>query len=441
MARPPAGSAEGTELSPINGRCVLLIVVIALGSADVHAQDEAKPKPVKPGAASAIIKVAPSVAPPAEAHRVGVKPPEKVVEITRAPLAATVLRKNNVGQNINLAVQPFILRAGEVLVTKSAAAAVRQPGTTAVNPNAVRWVLPYEFRFVSHEATVRTAHLAVEVAGGGLRMAQTAGEFTGQIFVALEDQQDRTLTYSLPVPAQVLVTAPVDKVDPANFAIDTTDKWTSVGLSAINPPAEFKAKVRASTDPDGVEIDLRVVRPTLTVAITPDHIQGLGLELAAVNIVAPGLPNPKGRTITLTSTKGSLTNTQVQLSDQGTAQTRIRSIAIGSTRIEATSPPLAEGISHEITFVWPWPFALAAILGGAIGAFVRRRQAKRNEGRGQGLLGDVLTGGLAGLVVAVLYAIGVNLLPVTPTATAGEALVFGLAALGGFLGLRMPRGS
>jgi hypothetical protein len=282
----------------------------------------------------------------------------------------------------------------------------------------------------------------VEVAGGGLRLAQAAAEFTGQVFVALEDQQDRTQTYTLPVAAHILVTAPVDKVDPGAFAIGTTNSWISVGLSALDPPNAFKIKVRASTDPNELAIDLTVVRPALVVTVTPDHIQGLGLELATVNVLVEGLPNPKGRTITLASPKGSLSSTQVQLSDQGTGQIKIRSIATGTTVVEAVSPPLDRGTSHEIAFVWPWAFAAAALVGGLLGAFVRRGQLGRGKtSRPQTLAGDMLLGSLEGLLVAVLYAVGINVLPVTPSATAGEALVFALAALGGFMGLRAPKGS
>jgi hypothetical protein len=339
-----------------------------------------------------------------------------------------------------LTAKPIELKAGELLLTKSSAVAVQQPATAAIRSEAARWVLPYEFRFASAEGPIRLARLVAEVAAGGLRMSPTAAGFSGQVFLALEDEQDRTRTYSLPVPAQVLVTAPVDTVTPSSFTVETTNKWVSVGLTAINPANEFKARVRTSTDPDGLEIDIRVVRPTLTVTVTPDHIQGLGLELATVNIIAAGVPNPQGRTITLTATKGSLTNTQVQLTDQGTAQTEIRSIAVGGTMIEAISPPLDKGVSREVPFVWPWPFAIAAVLGGTVGVVVRRKTSSGNATRKQSVLVRVLIGALEGVVVAVLYAVGVNLLPVTPTARAGEALVFALAALGAFLGLRLPKG-
>jgi hypothetical protein len=47
------------------------------------------------------------------------------------------------------------------------------------------------------------------------------------------------------------------------------------------------------------------------------------------------------------------------------------------------------------------------------------------------------TGVLTGLVSVALFAVGVNVLPVQPTATAGEALTFALAAVGAYTGLRI----
>jgi hypothetical protein len=80
---------------------------------------------------------------------------------------------------------------------------------------------------------------------------------------------------------------------------------------------------------------------------------------------------------------------------------------------------------------------LTAVLGGMIGAYVARVQRSPIRSR-RALRSVVLVGLLTGIVVVVLYAVGVNVLPIQPTATAGEALAFGLAAVGGYLGLRIP---
>ena len=81
-------------MSPIDGRHVFLIVVFVLGIAEVHVQDETRPKSLKPDTGPAIIQVRLSVPPPAQAHTVGVKPLEKMVEIRQASPAATVLEKS-----------------------------------------------------------------------------------------------------------------------------------------------------------------------------------------------------------------------------------------------------------------------------------------------------------------------------------------------------------
>lgn len=366
------------------------------------------------------------------------KPPaKKLVRLVHAPLAATVLRADQPARPVEPAAGEVALGVGDLLVTRTASAAVRRPTTEPVNRGADRWALPYQLRFLDSGGEVRTARLVAEVAGGGLRMTGASGAgFSGMVFLGLEDEEDRSRTYALPAPAQVIVTAPIDRVEPGRFALERTNAFVEVSLHALDPPDGFRARIRASTDPQGLEVDIPVTRPELSLRVSPEKIQGLGVELATVDVVAKGLPRAAGLEVTLTATRGSLTPGVVTLDDQGRGVARIRSIATGATTVEALSPPLKGG-KATATFAWPWVFALAALLGGGAGAAIRRSQAKGRARRPYAR--DVLVGALAGVVVAVLYSIGVNVLPVSPSAVAGEALVFGLAAVGGFLGLRIPK--
>jgi hypothetical protein len=104
--------------------------------------------------------------------------------------------------------------------------------------------------------------------------------------------------------------------------------------------------------------------------------------------------------------------------------------------VRASSPPLSEATA-PVRFAWPIAVLVAAVLGGMIGAYVGRVQRSRIRSR-RALVSVVSIGLLTGIVVVVLYAVGVNVLPIQPTATAGEALAFALAAVGGYLGLRVP---
>jgi hypothetical protein len=260
------------------------------------------------------------------------------------------------------------------------------------------------------------------------------------ILVGLEDVQDRTQIYDLPHPAELLVTSTAGEVDPSDpFEIRRTNLWKHVNLHALDPPPTFAVRIRSTVEQEGVALQIATIRPLPTIEVDRLKIQGLGLETATVTVTVEGLQKPEGHEVTVSAPAGGkLSKTSVLLNANGVAQTELRSIAIGSTQVEAIGPQLAKGTSKRVEFVLPWLFLGAAILGGAVGAAIRRAQNARKKPPQSAVALDIGVGSLNGILVAVLYAIGINLLPVTPVATAGEALVFGLAAFGGFMGFQMP---
>jgi hypothetical protein len=88
----------------------------------------------------------------------------------------------------------------------------------------------------------------------------------------------------------------------------------------------------------------------------------------------------------------------------------------------------------DIQFSWPIAFLLASVIGGLTGAALSLLQ---KGGKRRSLRTVLIRGVLTGILMVALYGIGVNLLPIHPTAAAGEALAFAVAAVGGFLGLKV----
>jgi len=366
-----------------------------------------------------------------------VAPEPATLRLDHVPLAAYIVSAKEPPRVVDFVNAPVRLTPGELLVTKTSKKAIFLPASAATREGARRLLLPYEMRFLEKSGEVRTSRVVAEIAGGGLRVAAKGVTFLGELFVELEDAIDRTASYPLPQPAELLVTAPVDRVLPPIFRIDRTNQWTSVKLEAAHPRDPVTVKIQTSSDKSGLEFDVPVLRPQLALKVSPRRVDGLGLETAIINVLANDLPDALGRGITLSATQGRLGATELKLDETARASTEIRSIGIGRTEIEAVSPPLVGAKSNDLEFVWPLGFLAAAILGGATGATLRRAQAgRRSAAQRRRWPSDLLFGALAGLAVAVLYAIGVNVLGVTPTAIAGEALVFGLAVLGGFWGFR-----
>jgi hypothetical protein len=369
-------------------------------------------------------------------------PERAMLRLDHVPVAAYIVSAKNPPRVVDLADAPVRLTPGELLVTKSSEKAIFLPASAATREGAKRVLLPYEMRFLERSGEVRTSRVVAEIAGGGLRVAAKGVTFLGELFVELEDTTDRTASYPLPQPAELLVTAAVDRVLPSVFRIERTNQWTSVKLEAGHPRDPVTVKIQASTDKSGLEFEVPVLRPQLALKVSPRRVYGLGLETAIISVLANDLPDPSGRGITLSATQGRLGTTQLKLDETATASTDIRSIGIGQTEIEAVSPPLVGARSSELEFVWPTAFLVAAILGGGIGGALRHLQATRKSSpQRRGWTLDLLAGVLAGLAIGVLYAIGINVLRVAPTATAGEALVFGLAVLGGLWGFRGRSGS
>jgi hypothetical protein len=96
---------------------LLGMVVVVLRSTAVHAEDAPRLRSRTTGEASSIIRVTPSTSPRAERRRDAGSPPGRVVEISKAPLAATVLRRGQVAQDVDLTAKPVELKAGEVLLS------------------------------------------------------------------------------------------------------------------------------------------------------------------------------------------------------------------------------------------------------------------------------------------------------------------------------------
>jgi len=361
------------------------------------------------------------------------------VSLRRPALSAFVMEANRPPRSVDPGAGAVELRAGDLLLTRTVEQVKRAPASAALRENAIRLELPYKIDYVNAAGVLKTSGLVAEVAGGGLRLAEDGRKYLGRVYVALLDETDPAATYEFERPASLLVTASVDSVEPDTFDLGGTNRWQSVALQARNPRDPVPLHVRASNDPSGFDLELTVDRPALVVKGNPPSVQGLGLELMDIVVTAPDVPSPGGRAVTLDPSRGKLADTTLELGANGSATTTLRSIGAGPVTVTAMSDGLDDGVSHGLSFLWPVSFLIAAIAGGVVGAAIRILQARARLSSWRRWVTRLAAGALVGIAVAVLYAIGVNLLPIAPSATAGEALVFGLALVGGFLGLRIPQ--
>jgi hypothetical protein len=362
---------------------------------------------------------------------------ERQVDLAKLPGTKTVLSSRG-ARDVGADVRRAAIRPGEYIVARWANGT--RPSTPLVATDGKAWTLEYGFIGVTRDGREVRFRPVVE-SSGGLFVSSDASAFEGLIHVGLQDLRDPAAAYELPRPINLLISAQAHDVSPRQLAIGHTSlPFADVAIRAREPADSLQVTVQASGTRHRAALSLPVVRPRLELSIARPRIQGFGLETSEVTVRARGLTAPAGRIVTLSSggrtePVGSLETARVTLDAQGIGGTTIRSASVGTSTVAVSSPPLVPAHA-TIAFAWPLAFVVAAVLGGVIGAYLGRRRLSHDD-KSHGPLYVIGVGALTGIVAVALYAVGVNVLPVQPVATAGEALVFAIAAVAGYVGLRL----
>ena len=355
----------------------------------------------------------------------------KQVQLGTVSGEKTVIRGDVKLRKVDASVKETELRPNEYIVARWADKEVKIPPIASKTGNA--WSVGFGFIGIAPDGREVRFRPVIESAGG-LALAGDAGRFQARIFVGLRDNKDPAASYPLPQPVSLLVSGQADELLPRQFSMDHTNlPFTEITIASSNPtdPTEFTL-IAAGTS-ERATVGLPVVRPRLELVPGRSQIQGLGLETSTVSVRAVGLPDPKGRLITVSSDFASVDPTQVSLDAQGVGTATVRSVSFGKASIKAESPPLAPA-AVPIYFSWPISFLVTTVLGGLLGVSLAHFQGPRRKKNFSTVL---IRGVLTGIIVGALYAVGVNVLPIHPTATAGEALTFAVAAAAGFVGLKL----
>jgi len=316
-----------------------------------------------------------------------------------------------------------------ILATRVASEAVVDPPTATGDR---RVVLP-DRAFVETIGGIGMLLVPVVIVEGrGLRYSN--GAFRGSIRVGLEDSLSIGSSVALPSPIRFFVTGTADSIQrPDTAVIHTNLPFTPINIVQGARMPTVTLNVRTTLHPGGVDVDVPVVLDTLRIAASPPRVQGMGLEETILMLGAG--PFADGTAIQLSADNGGLADDEVRLSPAGTARTSLRSYWFGPSTVTARSIAFADA-QISVDFAFPWLFLAASLLGGAIGglaAWLQKRQAEVSW------IFRVTGGALLGLIAAVLYAVGVNVTPFSPGVSTGQAVVFALAAVIGYVGaLRIP---
>jgi len=258
-----------------------------------------------------------------------------------------------------------------------------------------------------------------------------SGEFEGELLIGVTDLMDTGVTRQLPTPLLFVIAGAV-RSDPDQVLVDTTAppfRRVKVIVDALENQAA-RLRIISVIDRKGTDVSLPLAGE-LNVDPESGSIEGFGLEATRVHVGTTAVPTPAGRVVTLrVDPSGYLDQGMLPLNASGMAQTVLRSDGVGTARIKATSPELKAATS-SIYFRLPVRTLGAAILGGLLGAFVAYTTGAQVRPRRWTAFAG---GALFGVLIFVLYAVGVNVLPVTPKVTVGAAVVFAVSAIAAWLG-------
>jgi hypothetical protein len=275
--------------------------------------------------------------------------------------------------------------------------------------------------------------------GQPLTYREGSRRFEGTILVGVADVLEASAgrPLSASVTFQVLEAG---MAQPDSVALEqTSPPLKPIQVWAASPTSTVTLRVASQFAPEGARVVLPV-QPTLLVRVDRREIQGYGLETTVAHIAAYGLAKPGGREVQLAAEpSGFFEKSHLTLNEQGTASTVLRSDGAGPVRISASAAGLTPGTA-ELEFATPTRTLFAALLGGLLGGLLRLLPAMRRGMRASRLFIGLLGAVASGVLVFLLYAVGVNVLPVAPTVTVGTVLVLAVSALGAWFGAGLLKG-
>ncbi|MEO1245486.1 MAG: hypothetical protein AAFX56_07325 [Pseudomonadota bacterium] len=270
----------------------------------------------------------------------------------------------------------------------------------------------------------------------GLSFDGASGDYVGSFDVALTYLPDQRDPPPLDPPISVSIAAPnAERISPAPLKIDTVNQWHSVNIAVRNlQQNDYAVSISANPSDEGDRIEMPVSRPRIDLSANPaEPIDGWGIGKTTITVHAQGIKNPAGYEVTLASTAGTLNPTSVVLDAQGRGEAYLRSSRANAADVSVRNTGSFTTSDLRVKFAQPWLFLGLAVLGGVLGAILQRKGRKH-------WFKGLAIGAVTGVVMALLYAVGINWLgnvfPSADLAVGGEALVVVLGATGALVGIR-----
>lgn len=276
--------------------------------------------------------------------------------------------------------------------------------------------------------------------GGGLRYDSRSGAYVATLRIGLRDTLHATQGRALSPKIRLSVAAAADSVTPEILEIGETNVFiTKARLLTRRIASAMRVTVWPDFSDRGVDLWIPFQPDSVIVRVDHESIDGFGLGEANVTVeLSPGAAAPGDSiAVALESTNGTFaTGPIVYPKGAGPVVTKLRSSGMGAQVITARAGVLIAG-TQRIDFGFPTGLFFGGALGALLGAgMLAMRERNRPESKGIGWL--IASGLIAGLLIALIAAVGVAKIPGFDLPAGGSALVSLLAgALGGYVG---PKG-
>ena len=250
-------------------------------------------------------------------------------------------------------------------------------------------------------------------------------------FLLLSDDQTSG-SISSPMPIE-LHSDFLDNIQPSQLQIGHLNlPSTSVDISARDVRDSVQIRIVTETNTSGYETYL-AVEPALDLFTERKSLQGLGIQEIPVQLSWKGSSSGETRTVTVSSSKGSVTPSTVELSYNQPTVVLLRSEGLGSASITASTAGISSN-TLQIAYTFPWLFLLFSIAGGFVGGTAKYFSLKEKP---KSFITTTIGSLSIGLLGAVAYfVLGINLLEIEISSTFNEFAVFGISALIAFFGIR-----
>jgi hypothetical protein len=266
--------------------------------------------------------------------------------------------------------------------------------------------------------------------GQPLRYVPPERRFVGTVAVGAADVGDSGVprTLSVPVVFENLATGKQVTLDRTSPPLGRFE----VSSAASGEPVVLNILSNLSREGMGITVP---VEPTLLVETDNRDLRGWGLQTTQVTVRAVGgAAIPEKRPVSLSAAGAFLMNSAPTFDKHGVAHAELRSDRNGQITVSATATGYVSGASDPLHVTWPWQTLLFALVGGLIGGFIRLGPQIRRGMNGLRFVVGLIIAVLTGLLIFVLYVLGVKLLPVAFAVEVGDLFALAAAALGGWLG-------